>query len=149
MSAFDANMVPSMITPARPKVRPSPRHVKLSFDPNKSKTQVLFRIMGTALVIGAPVMLVVPGMIFETELVAVRFGGALFFLLCGLALLMRNHADALPEVQVRMPLRRGPPARDVEVPLVEVHPEDLEVRPGLGHASGDLAGATPQVQGRA
>ncbi|MGV6847161.1 MAG: hypothetical protein ACWA5A_02150 [Marinibacterium sp.] len=93
------------VTPVRPKVRPSPRFVKLNFDTNGSKTRVLFRIAGTALIIGSATMWVVPDLLFETQMVPVKFGGSLFFLLCGLALLMRNHVDALPEVQFDPRLR--------------------------------------------
>lgn len=105
MSALDVQISAGGVTPVRPKVRPSPRYVKLSFDANASKMQVMFRIVGTALILGSAMMWFLPGLVFESDMVVVKFGGSLFFLFCGLALLMRNHADALPEVQFDPRLR--------------------------------------------
>lgn len=105
MSALDLQFTPSSVTPARPKVRPSPRHVKLSFNNNSGRVQLMFRIAGTALIMGSAVMWYAPNLLFEAQMVAMKFAGSLFFFFCGLALLMRNHVDAMPEVQFDPRLR--------------------------------------------
>jgi hypothetical protein len=66
---------------------------------------VLFRIVGTALILTAPAMWLVPGSAMSQELMLMKLGVTLFFFLCGLILLMRNHVDAQPEVLFD-PIRR-------------------------------------------
>jgi len=69
----------------------------LTFSPNWPARTVLFRIVGTALVLSASGMWLMPGSQFGSDVVLIKLGVSLFFFLCGLALLMRNHSDAQPD----------------------------------------------------
>ena len=69
----------------------------LSFAPNWPIRTVMFQIAGTALILSAPGMWVLPGSQYEAEVVLIKLGVSVFFLLCGMALLMRNHVDNQPE----------------------------------------------------
>jgi hypothetical protein len=79
--------------------------VKLPFPGKKAGLHLFFTILGTALVLIAPGLWVLPGSSVSADVVMLKFGATLFFFLCGLALLMRNHLDALPEVYFD-PIRR-------------------------------------------
>ena len=79
--------------------------VMLGFEGTSTLLRTLFRIVGTALILTAPAMWVLPGSLFETDVVLMKLGVSVFFLLCGLALLMRNHSDAMPEAYFD-PIRR-------------------------------------------
>lgn len=85
-----------------PKVGALPSFVEampliLSFAPNWPIRTVLFQISGTALILSAPGMWLMPGSQYEAEVVLFKLGVSLFSFLCGLALLMRNHVDNQPE----------------------------------------------------
>lgn len=69
----------------------------LSFAPNWPIRTVLFQIAGTALVLSASGMWLLPGSQYEAEVILFKLGVSLFFFLCGLALLMRNHVDNQPD----------------------------------------------------
>lgn len=69
----------------------------LTFAPNWQARMVLFRIIGTALVLSAAGMWLMPGSVNQPELVLMKLGISIFFFLCGLALLMRNHSDNQPD----------------------------------------------------
>jgi len=69
----------------------------LRFSPNWPVRMVMFRIAGTALVLSASGMWLMPGSLFEPEVVLIKLGVSVFFFLCGLALLMRNHQDNQPD----------------------------------------------------
>lgn len=79
--------------------------VLLGFEGNQALVRTVFRIVGTALILTAPLMWVMPGSSFAPEVALIKLGASLFFFLCGLALLMRNHVDTLPEVYFD-PIRR-------------------------------------------
>ena len=79
--------------------------VLLGFEGNRAIVRILFQVVGTALVLTAPAMWVLPGVLFEADAPLMKLGVSIFFLLCGLALLMRNHADAMPEAYFD-PIRR-------------------------------------------
>lgn len=79
--------------------------IKMSYGGNGSVLDIIFRVCGTALVLTAPALWVLPGSSFASDLVLMKIGMTLFFFLCGLALLMRNHVDAQPEVYFD-PIRR-------------------------------------------
>ena len=79
--------------------------VMLGFEGNLAVLRTVFRVVGTALILTAPLMWVLPGSLFETDVMLMKLGVSIFFLLCGLALLMRNHTDALPEAYFD-PIRR-------------------------------------------
>ncbi|MEO1733104.1 MAG: hypothetical protein AAFR45_05675 [Pseudomonadota bacterium] len=90
------------------KVRPefeTSMPVKLGFGGTYMGLRVVFRVLGTALVMVASGMWLVPATELGPETMLIKFGASLFFLLCGLALLMRNHEHALPEVYFD-PIRR-------------------------------------------
>ncbi len=78
--------------------------VKLGFNDEYS-VRAIFRVMGIGFIMAAPGMWLVPGSDYTPELLLLKFGSSLFFFLCGLALLMRNHQSALPEVYFD-PIRR-------------------------------------------
>ena len=69
----------------------------LTFAPNWPVRVVLFRVIGTALVLSASGMWLLPGSQFGSDVVLIKLGVSVFFFLCGLALLMRNHASAQPD----------------------------------------------------
>lgn len=71
--------------------------VKLSFAPNWPVRVVMFRIIGTALILSAAGMWVLPGSVQAGDLVLLKLGISIFFFFCGLALLMRNHEDTQPD----------------------------------------------------
>jgi len=79
--------------------------VMLGFEGNRIVIRTLFRIVGTALVLTAPAMWVLPGSFFQSDVLLMKLGVSVFFLLCGLALLMRNHIDTQPEAYFD-PIRR-------------------------------------------
>lgn len=72
--------------------------VTMGYEGSRIIARTLFRVIGTALILTAPLMWVLPGM--ETTGIAalMKLGVTVFFFLCGLALLMRNHVDTMPEV---------------------------------------------------
>ena len=69
----------------------------LSFAPNWPVRMVMFRIAGTALVLSASGMWLMPGSQLAPDLMLMKLGVSMFFFLCGLALLMRNHQDNQPD----------------------------------------------------
>lgn len=69
----------------------------LSFAPNWPVRKLMFRIIGTALVLSASGMWLMPGSQYGADVVLIKLGVSLFFFLCGLALLMRNHQDNQPD----------------------------------------------------
>ena len=69
----------------------------LTFAPNWPIRTVLFRVIGTALVLSASGMWLMPGSQFGADVILIKLGVSIFFFLCGLALLMRNHADNQPD----------------------------------------------------
>ena len=66
---------------------------------------IFLRICGTALILTAPALWLLPGSSLAPDLLLIKFGMTLLFFLCGLALLMRNHSDSQPEVYFD-PIRR-------------------------------------------
>ena len=79
--------------------------VMLGFEGGRALIRTIFRIVGTALILTAPLMWVLPGNTTAPDILLMKLGVSLFFLLCGLALLMRNHVDALPKAYFD-PIRR-------------------------------------------
>ncbi len=69
----------------------------LSFAPNWPVRVVLFRVFGTALILGAAGMWMAPDISKETDLTLLKLGVSVFFFFCGLTLLMRNHEDNQPD----------------------------------------------------
>ncbi len=69
----------------------------LKFAPNWPARTLMFRIIGTALVLSASGMWLMPGSQYAPDVVLIKLGASLFFFLCGLALLMRNHEDNQPD----------------------------------------------------
>ena len=79
--------------------------VMLGFEGGRALIRTIFRIVGTALILTAPLMWVLPENTTAPDILLMKLGVSLFFLLCGLALLMRNHVDALPKAYFD-PIRR-------------------------------------------
>lgn len=69
----------------------------LSFAPNWPVRTVVFRVAGTALILSASGMWLLPGSQVGAELTLFKLGTSVFFFFCGLALLMRNHVDTQPD----------------------------------------------------
>jgi hypothetical protein len=69
----------------------------LSFAPNWKIRTIVFQVIGTALVFSAAGMWLMPGSQVTADLMLIKLGASLFFFLCGLALLMRNHSDNQPD----------------------------------------------------
>ncbi len=102
MTATSEYMMPAM--PSVEDVESS-LPIMLGFDGNRAIVRILFQVVGTALILTAPAMWVLPGSLLEADVQLMKLGVSVFFLLCGLALLMRNHADAQPEAYFD-PIRR-------------------------------------------
>ncbi len=90
----------------------------IPFSPGWPLIATLFRIIGAALVLGAGLMWIVPAGAIGPDLMLIRLGLSVTFLLCGLALLMIHHVDNRPdayfdpvrrEVRVLQKDRRGRP----------------------------------------
>lgn len=90
----------------------------IAFAPSWPIFALLFRIAGTALVISSGMMWVMPGSQFGPDMLLIKLGLSLTFLLCGLAMLMIHHVDNRPdayfdpirsEVRVLQKDRRGRP----------------------------------------
>ncbi|MEY8837878.1 hypothetical protein AB9K41_02430, partial [Cribrihabitans sp. XS_ASV171] len=56
-------------------------------------------------ILSSAAMWVMPGVTLSAEVALMKFGSSLFFLLCGLALLMMHHADNQPDAYFD-PIRR-------------------------------------------
>jgi hypothetical protein len=95
------------IIPATPSVEEveSVLPIMLGFEGNRAIVRILFQVVGTALILTAPAMWVLPDSLLEGDVKLMKLGVSVFFLLCGLALLMRNHVDAQPEAYFD-PIRR-------------------------------------------
>lgn len=77
----------------------------IAFAPNWPLRTVIFRVFGTALIIGAAAMWVLPGSDLSAESALFKLGISLFFFFCGLALLMIHHVDNQPDAYFD-PIRR-------------------------------------------
>jgi hypothetical protein len=71
--------------------------VMLAFAPNWPIRTVLFRIAGTAMILSAAGMWLMPGTQVDSEMMLIKLGISVFFFFCGLALLMRNHEHNQPD----------------------------------------------------
>jgi len=69
----------------------------VAFAPNWPIRVVMFRVFGTALLLSASAMWLMPGSQLDGELMLLKLGVSIFFFFCGLALLMRNHEDNQPD----------------------------------------------------
>ena len=63
----------------------------ITFSPNWPLRTVMFRIMGTALILGSAGMWVLPGTSVDPDLIVMKLGLSFFLLLCGMVLLMMHH----------------------------------------------------------
>ena len=71
--------------------------VMVRFVPNWPVRVVMFRVIGTVLLLSSAGMWIVPGSLQEPDLSLFKLGISVFFFFCGLALLMRNHQDNQPD----------------------------------------------------
>lgn len=94
MTTVDTNVIKHDTGASRFEDHPP---VMLSFEPNWPARVVIFRIMGTALILSASGMWLMPGADLGPDVMLFKLGISIFFLFCGLALLMRNHADNQPD----------------------------------------------------
>lgn len=94
MSSVQTNMLPQLVEPSRYEEHPP---LMLSFEPNWPVRVVLFRIFGTAFILSASAMWLLPSEALGGEMLLFKLGISVFFLFCGLVLLMRNHVDNQPD----------------------------------------------------
>ncbi len=75
------------------------RHLPLmvAFAPNWPVRTVLFRIVGTALILSTSGVWIMYDGTLDAEMMLVKLGITVFCFFCGLALLMRNHEDNQPD----------------------------------------------------
>ncbi|MFC3119333.1 hypothetical protein [Jhaorihella thermophila] len=69
----------------------------IAFAPNWPIVSAIFRIVGTALIISSGAMWLVTGSQFSPDLMLMKLGLSLIFLLSGLAMLMVHHVDNRPD----------------------------------------------------
>ena len=101
MTAIDTTVIAQPVVPTRPRKKASQRPVKLTFDRGRNLQRIVFLIAGTLLVICSAVMWILPdpaGVVDMAHLRMMKLVASMFFLLCGVALLMRNHDETKPEV---------------------------------------------------
>ncbi|MEM8728417.1 MAG: hypothetical protein AAGF79_00750 [Pseudomonadota bacterium] len=97
-TGLKAGLMPTRVMPTRPQKKPMQRSVRVSFDTGSSAKRVFFQITGTLLILTSAAVWILPDPQVGTYFVIMKLLGSLFFMLCGLALLMRNHDEAKPEV---------------------------------------------------
>ena len=91
------NMMPQeMTTPSAARL-PALAPVTLAFAPDWPVHVVLFRVAGTALILSASGMWLMPDAMLDGRLLLLKLGLSVFFFFAGLALLMRNHQDTRPD----------------------------------------------------
>lgn len=79
--------------------------LQIAFGPRYALVPMFFRSVGVFLILVASAMWFLPGARAEADLVLLKLGASLFFLFCGLALVMIHHSDNTPEVSFD-PVRR-------------------------------------------
>ena len=89
---FDMTAAPSRVSRYSESVP-----VVLAFAPDWPFLVVMFRVFGTAMILSSAGMWLMPGSRAEADLMLIKLGVSLFFFLCGLVLLMRNHVDNQPD----------------------------------------------------
>ena len=95
----------TLTAPARHHEDDSTAPVMLGFEGDRAVARVVLRIAGTALILTAPAMWLLPRAMFTDDVKLLKLGASVFFLLCGLALLLRNRIDSRPEAYFD-PIRR-------------------------------------------
>lgn len=79
--------------------------VKLGFEGNRIILQAFMRFTGAALILCAPGLWLLPGASIDPALLLYKLGASIFFLFCGMALILRNKVFSQPEVYFD-PIRR-------------------------------------------
>ncbi|MGR3615241.1 MAG: hypothetical protein ACU0BB_04290 [Paracoccaceae bacterium] len=77
----------------------------LNFRPDISFQSIFMRVLGTALILGAAIMWLMPGAGGDVQIVMMKLGFSVFMLFCGMVVLMLNHPDARPDAYFD-PIRR-------------------------------------------
>lgn len=72
--------------------------VKLGFEGSRVALRAMFRLVGASFILSAPGLWLLPGVDDDTSLMLYKLGASLFFLFCGMALILRNKTYAQPEV---------------------------------------------------
>lgn len=101
MTAVDPTIVAKPVRPVsakRANKTLTERPICLSFPARNPGARLVFVVCGTALVICSGLMWLVPIPVPEVPAVVMKLLSSLFFMFCGLALLLRNHDEAKPEV---------------------------------------------------
>jgi hypothetical protein len=71
---------------------------QLSYEGVQALVSVMFRLFGVLMIFMAPMVWFLPLSAGDSATIAAQFGLTLFLFFCGLALFMRHHEDAQPEV---------------------------------------------------
>lgn len=79
--------------------------VKLGFEGHRVILQAFMRFTGAALILCAPGLWLLPGANIDPALLLYKLGASIFFLFCGMALILRNKGFSQPEVYFD-PIRR-------------------------------------------
>lgn len=95
--------------------------VRLGYDGDTAVISGIFRLAGSALVLAAPGLWLIPGSSFEADLALMKLWSSVFFAFCGIALLMRNKLSVPPDV-IFDPIRRE---LRVEKTVVRARPQTL------------------------
>ena len=107
------NTGPSMST-LRESVFPSGRYdadddgmlpIRIGFEGNQAALRAFFRFTGAVFILSAPGLWLLPGSNADPSLVLYKVGAAIFFVFCGVALILRNKLFTQPEVYFD-PIRR-------------------------------------------
>ena len=72
--------------------------LQVAFRPRYPLVATVFRAIGVFLILIASAMWFLPDSRLDADLILLKLGASLFFLFCGLALVMIHHSDNAPEV---------------------------------------------------
>lgn len=80
-------------------IQREPTRVRLAYEGAQAVLSIGFRFFGVFLIFSSVLMWFWQWAPADPQVISMRWGVSVFMLLCGLALFMRNHEDAQPEVE--------------------------------------------------
>lgn len=105
-SGFSAAMKQSVFPASTPAVIYDDHvPIKLGFEGNRLLTHAFMRFTGAVLILCAPGLWLLPGANGDPALLLYKLGASIFFIFCGMALILRNKVFSQPEVYFD-PIRR-------------------------------------------
>src|SRR6056297_957180 len=100
-----ARVTAAMKQPLFPAAQTPPRlgendtlPVKLGFEGNRVLLRAFMRFTGAILILCAPGLWLLPMSSLDPSLMLYKLGASIFFIFCGVALILRNKAFSQPEV---------------------------------------------------